>query len=202
MKIPKLAEQGFCHSCQTWIDLVAKSCLPAHNDKRGEECPSSFHRPVTNKYLVRTSEDARILAEFIEDDVGGCLYKNGGVIDRVYQRHSIRCDDGADCAAERLQLAQALATFLLENRPERMDAARLYKSGRDLARLAQSRPDAVHRKLLGFKHELERDGFYPQLGELLYALWRHAWFTLDPTTLPIPFLPLNEVPSGSGHLKP
>lgn len=78
----------------------------------------------------------------------------------------------------------------------------LYELGQQIAMTALSRPDAVHRMMLGMKHELERQGFYPQLGEVLHALWRHAWFKLDPTTLHIPFLPLNEVPSGSGHLKP
>jgi len=82
-----------------------------------------------------------------------------------------------------------------------MNETELYELGKRIAEAARERPDAVHRILLGLKHELERQGFYPQLGELLYALWRHARFKLDSEMLPIPFLPLNEVPSGSGHIK-
>lgn len=78
----------------------------------------------------------------------------------------------------------------------------LYWLGLQVAKVAVKHPDAVHRMLLGMKHELERNGFYPQLGELLWALWRHGRYELDAKTLSIPFLPLNEVPSGSGHIKP
>lgn len=84
----------------------------------------------------------------------------------------------------------------------KLNEKELYEQGQKIARDALTRPDAAHRMLLGLKHELERQGFYPQLGEVLHALWRHAWFNLDQKTLPIPFMPLNEVPSGSGHLKP
>lgn len=204
MRTPKLEEAGYCSKCCDWFELTANNSLPIHQKKDGEgECSNSHYSPSRNKYLIRTSEDARIVAEFIRDDVGGCL--DHGFVnldDRLPKRHSINCGDGDKCDAKRLQFAQALATFYLEGRLERMDEKRLYESGVQLAKVAQRRLDAVHRMMLGMKHELERQGFYPQLGEVLHALWRHAWFTLDPTTLPIPFLPLNEVPSGSGHLKP
>lgn len=88
-----------------------------------------------------------------------------------------------------------------------MNETELYKLGQEIAEAAINRPDAVHRIVLGMKHAFERHQThphlqYPQLGELLHGLWRHAWFTLDPKTLSIQFHPMNEVPSGSGHLKP
>lgn len=88
-----------------------------------------------------------------------------------------------------------------------MNETQLYEHGVMIAQTAVERPDAVHRLVLGMKHGLERQHqyphlLYPQLGELLHGLWRHAWFNIGMEKLPIPFLPHNEAPSGSGHIKP
>ncbi|MFZ2167808.1 MAG: hypothetical protein WAV50_02975 [Minisyncoccia bacterium] len=78
----------------------------------------------------------------------------------------------------------------------------LYSLGKEIAHLAEKRPDVVHRIILGMKHGLEEDqNWLPsaQLGDLLWALWRHGMHDV-PENMQIPFAPLNKVLSSSGDV--
>jgi len=110
MPIPKLTKLGFCDRCERWLELEnGANWLPSHETKGTDsaKCHNSRYSPSEKKYLVKTGEEAQLLAEFIKNDKGHCLHGYGS-------RHSLTCGDGRDCAQVRLGLAQALAVFYLE----------------------------------------------------------------------------------------
>lgn len=108
MKTPELTELGLCHECEIWLEIESgTSWLPKHNKKGGRrECPDSRMSPWGHQYLVKITEEARHLANFIKNDEGVCLER---------EWHSRACGDGEDCATERLLFAKALAVYYLDN---------------------------------------------------------------------------------------
>jgi len=67
--------------------------------------------PWEYKYLIKTDEEARKVANFIKNDSKVCLDSTvcGSNV------HTLNCGDGENCASQRLLLAQALATYYLKN---------------------------------------------------------------------------------------
>lgn len=103
-----LTEEGFCSSCQQWLELTpGKNYLPDHQDKEGKKCKNSRYSANRNRYLVRNADRALQLAKMIAEDDGACLSN--------FMGHSLACGDGQNCHHTRLELAKALANFLLQN---------------------------------------------------------------------------------------
>jgi len=76
----------------------------------------------------------------------------------------------------------------------------LYSLGKKLGELSQSRPDVVHRIILGFRDGLRSWGIFENLGDILWMLWRQGNHGIS-KSLRIPFAGLNDAPSGSGQNK-
>lgn len=78
---------------------------------------------------------------------------------------------------------------------EEMSPEDLYGLGKQIAELAKTRPDIVHRMFLGMHHGFQERREH-SLGRVLEMLWRHGTYDV-PESLKIPFEPLSSAPSGS-----
>jgi len=108
MRTIKLTSEGLCNKCGTWIELGECGGLLKHpgTGKDSEECPNTGYSTLKGRYRINTEAQAHRVAKFFVNDTGGCL---------VRDHHSLACGDGDGCAAERLQLAKALAGYLLKD---------------------------------------------------------------------------------------
>jgi hypothetical protein len=79
-----------------------------------------------------------------------------------------------------------------------MEEDELAELGRNIAYMGRHRPDIVYKILIEMRREFERQGMFPQLGDVLHALQRRAIHDLAGKQLPIPMKSLNAIPSGYG----
>lgn len=113
-KTPVLTKEGLCPGCKIWLRYSHRALsggLPTHNQGGGEntlKCIHSGFSPRGYRYVIKSDDKAREVANFIRNDDGRCLVDSRG-------HHSMACGDGDVCDAERRLLAQALATYYLEN---------------------------------------------------------------------------------------
>ncbi len=116
MGIPKLAELGLCHDCEIWLEIDNNTdSLPTHKIKgSNKKCPDSGMSPWDYKYLIKTKEEARAVADFIENDSEVCL-DSTMCGSRV---HTLNCGDGRNCSNQRLLIAKALAKYCSKNLPQ------------------------------------------------------------------------------------
>lgn len=104
-----LTTLGKCTDCGEYVQMnYDLGCMPEHYDENGNICRGSGYSSVSSKYRVDTPKQAKALANFILQDKGNCL--KGSVL------HSKACADGLACETERLNLARALAEYVLKGK--------------------------------------------------------------------------------------
>lgn len=113
MNILDLTVHGLCRECETWQEFAQHSnAVPSHTPKAGStECKGSDYSASKIRYVVKTDDEARRLANWIKNDDGRCLAQSG--------RHSLACGDGEYCSKERLRLARALVVYYIEREEKR-----------------------------------------------------------------------------------
>ncbi len=83
----------------------------------------------------------------------------------------------------------------------------LYDLGLEIGKMASSRPDIVHRILVGVRDGLENSDLPPATtinGDVFWTLWRHWYYQIKQGNMQahpiVPFLSLAQ-PSGTGKVK-
>jgi len=114
MRIPKLKTMGTCYHCKKPVEVsrgIGGSIAIEHKHPGQRwRCRGSNHLTFDYWYVIETVEEGLEVATFLRDDTSICLDRPsaGG--------HSMSCNDGRYCEAERKRIAKALAVYYLARR--------------------------------------------------------------------------------------
>lgn len=109
LTIPSIPLEGKCGLCLTWHNLGENWYLPEHKNAEGTRCRHSRYSPSALRNVIRTPQEARVVASFLVQYQGECLQ---------HIHHSMACADGVHCYKRVFMLSNALGTYFLSTAKE------------------------------------------------------------------------------------